>query len=162
MCHCYLQERWLQNTKLFSETWLNIMISANIVSSFKTCEVYPFHPKAVFDHDPCVSRSQNLESSDGDLPQKLYSNFTNASLCFTVLPWWWLWVQRVFWHIQEVRNVAEWVQCGCSQWINEDWIGNTVLGPKMVLKQCDLIVLCKMLELFCSTILVFCKTWILL
>ena len=62
------------------------MIQANIISGFKTCEVYPFNPKAVLDHDPCVFRSKNLESSDGDLPQKLCSNFTNARLCFTLLP----------------------------------------------------------------------------
>ena len=49
---------------------------------------------------------------------------------------------------KDMRNGAEWVQCGCSQWIHEDCIGNTV----MVLKGCALIVFCKILELFCITI----------
>ena len=30
--------------------------------------VYPFNPKAVLDHDPCISRSKNPISSDIDLP----------------------------------------------------------------------------------------------
>ena len=29
---------------------------------------------------------------------------------------------------KEMRNGAEWVQCGCGQWIHEDCIGDTVKG----------------------------------
>ena len=36
------------------------MIPASIVSGFRLCGVYPFNPKAVHDHSPCVSRSENL------------------------------------------------------------------------------------------------------
>ena len=44
-----------QFSSLFSEAWLKTMIPANIISGFRTCGVYPFNPKAVLDHDPCVS-----------------------------------------------------------------------------------------------------------
>lgn len=30
------------------------MMPRTIISGFKTCGVYPFNPKAVLDHDPCV------------------------------------------------------------------------------------------------------------
>ena len=73
VCHRYLQSHpgrvitKYQFSQLFSEAWLNTMIPANIISGFKTCGVYPFNPKAVLDHDPCVSRSQNSESSNGSI-----------------------------------------------------------------------------------------------
>ena len=42
--------------------------SCQYVSGFRSCGVYPFNPKAVLDHDPCVSRSKNPKSSDINLP----------------------------------------------------------------------------------------------
>ena len=44
------------------------MIPANIISGFITCGVYPFNPKAVLDHDPCVSKNNNPKSTDGNNP----------------------------------------------------------------------------------------------
>ena len=54
--------------QLFSEpyAWLKMMTPANIVSAFRSCGVYSFNPKAVLDHDPCISRSKNPKSSDTD------------------------------------------------------------------------------------------------
>ena len=65
VCHRYLRSH---PGRVFSEAWLNTKIPANIISGFKTCGVYPFNPKAVLDHDPCVSRSQNSEYSNGSTP----------------------------------------------------------------------------------------------
>ena len=45
-----------------------MMIPANIISGFRTCGVYPFNPKAVLDHDPCVSKNNNPKSTDGNNP----------------------------------------------------------------------------------------------
>ena len=56
-----------QFSLLFSEAWLKTMIPANIISGFRTCGVYPFNPKAVFDHDPCVSKN-NPKSTDSNNP----------------------------------------------------------------------------------------------
>ena len=61
-CHHYLQFHpgkvitKHQFSSLFSKSWLNMMIPANIISGFRTCGVYPFNPKAVLDHDPRVSK----------------------------------------------------------------------------------------------------------
>ena len=74
VCHHYLQSHpgkvitKYQFNQLFSEAWLKTMTPTNIVSGFGSCRVYPFNPKAVLDHDPCVSRSKNPKSSDIDLP----------------------------------------------------------------------------------------------
>ena len=74
VCHHYLQSHpgkvitKYQFNQLFSEAWLKTMTPANIVSGFRSCGVYPFNPKAVLDHDPCISRSKNPKSSDIDLP----------------------------------------------------------------------------------------------
>ena len=46
---------------------------------------------------------------------------------------------------KEMRNGAEWVQCGCGQWIYEDCIGNTMISSD---KGSAVIVLCETLELF--------------
>ena len=66
VCHHYLQSHpgkvitKYHFNQLFSEAWLKTMTPANIVSGFRSCGVYPFNPKAVLDHDPCVSRSKIL------------------------------------------------------------------------------------------------------
>ena len=72
VCHHYLQSHpgkvitKYQFSQLFSEAWLKTMIPANIISGFKSCGIYPFNPKAVLDHDPCVSGSKDCGSRDGD------------------------------------------------------------------------------------------------
>lgn len=44
-----------QFSEIFSKAWLKSMVPANI-SGFKVCGIYPFNPKAVLDHDPCLLR----------------------------------------------------------------------------------------------------------
>ena len=58
---CLQSHAWKVTTKYqFSQKhdYIKTMISANIISGLMTCGVYPFNPKAVLDHDPCVSDVQ--------------------------------------------------------------------------------------------------------
>ena len=178
--HHYLQSHLgkaitkYQFTSLFSEAWLKTMIPANIISGFRTCGVYPFNPKAVLDHYPCVSKNNNPKSTDGnnptdgDLPsgsdllpkrsRKKCPSKSTSSLPSTHLrdkpgtsaaiaessvasP-----IQDsvllcyhpdddeyqcnecfgTYKEDKEMGNGAEWVQCGCGQWIYEDCVSNTV------------------------------------
>ena len=42
------------------------MVPKNIISGFKTCRVYPFNPKAVLDHNPCITPSDSDQVADKD------------------------------------------------------------------------------------------------
>ena len=51
-----------QFSSLLSEAWMNTMSPSTIISSFKSCGIYPFIPKAVLNYDPCdtlVQKDQN-------------------------------------------------------------------------------------------------------
>ena len=38
---------------------------------------------------------------------------------------------------KEMGNGAEWVQCGCGQWIHEECISNTVIGSDCTERMCS-------------------------
>jgi len=70
--------------KFFSKLWLKSLSPDNIVSGFKVRGIFPFNPREILDHDPCVSsrteatteRCQLVESdsheSFSDEEQQLY------------------------------------------------------------------------------------------
>ena len=51
---------------LLNTAWMKAMVPKNIINGFRTSGVYPFNPKAVLDHDPCVTPSSSDQLSDTD------------------------------------------------------------------------------------------------
>ena len=49
---------------LLNTAWMKAMVPKNIINGFRTSGVYPFNPKAVLDHDPCVTPLSSDQLSD--------------------------------------------------------------------------------------------------
>ena len=75
-----------QFSKLLSKAWINTIVPSSIFSVFKQCEVYPFNPRAVLNHDPCngVNTTDKVtQDSRGENQLEEDTNSASVSFMFT-------------------------------------------------------------------------------
>ena len=85
VCHDFIQQNpgkvitKFNFNSLFSKAWLNAVTPANIISSFKTCGVYPFNPKAIEDVSDLETPVQEECSPAEAEPETFISNHPSVS-----------------------------------------------------------------------------------